>query len=138
MRVERLSQSGSKNRRMDEAMAETLLAITQDEPFSIFVTIKELEAYLSSKPRVHISTIVRHFSLKIAVRQPDVPLRRNIPPTKQRRFEYASWLAGLQISDSDIYMYLDECGINLFTRRTQRRAPVGQAVRQRVLGTRMP
>lgn len=140
-RVERLPQGGSRNRRIDKEMVETLLAIARDEPFSTLVTIKEkLESRLPTKPRVHISTIARHLesqliSLKIAGKDADVPLRRNIPTTKQHRFEYASWLSGLQINDSVIY--LDECGINLFTRRTQGRAPVGQPVRQRVLGARM-
>ena len=107
-RIERLPQGGSRNRRMDEEMVETLIAIARDEPFSTLVTLKDkLEARLPSKPRAHISTIARHLenqliSLKIAAKDADVPLRRNIPTTKQRRFEYATWLSGLQINDSVI------------------------------------
>ena len=54
---------------------------------------------------------------------------------KDKRFNYATWLTTMTVNDSIIY--IDECAINLFTRRTQGRAPVGQPVQQRVIGARM-
>jgi len=122
-------------------MTSALLEIAREEPFTTLTNIKEkLEQRFPDKPRVHISTISRHLkdqliSLKIAGKDADVPYRRNTPSTKDKRFNYVTWLTTLTVNDSIIY--IDECAINLFTRRTQGRAPVGQPVRQRVIGARM-
>ena len=121
-------------------MVAVILEITREEPFSTLVKIKEkLEARLPSKPHIHVSTIARHLenqliSLKIAGKDADVPFKRNIASTKELRFENATWLAALPIKD---IIYVDECGINLFTRRTQGGAPIGEPVRQCILAVRM-
>lgn len=140
-RVERRAQGGRRNIRVDEEMKAVMLEIAREEPFSTLTAIKEkLEIRLPSKPRLHISTICRHLkdqliSLKIAGKDADVPFRRNTSVTKEVRYAYASWLTSVNVQDNIIY--IDECGINLFTRRTQGRAPVGQRVRQRIAGARM-
>lgn len=140
-RVERMAQGGARNVRVDEDMVATILQIARDEPFTTLTTIKDkLESRLPNKPTVHISTISRHLknqliSLKIAGKDADVPHRRNTDATKETRFDYVTWLTTLTVNDSLIYV--DECAINLFTRRTQGRAPIGQPVRQRVTGARM-
>ena len=140
-RVERLPRGGPRNRRVDEEMVATILEIAREEPFSTLTAIKEkLQVRLPHKPRVHISTIARHLenmliSLKIAGKDADVPHRRNTPTTKETRHQYAIWLTSLPVNHHVVY--IDECGINLFTRRSQGRAPVGQPVRQRIVGARM-
>ena len=79
-RIERDPQGGSRNRRMDEEMVETLLVIARDESFSTLVTLKnKLEARLPSKLRMHISTIARHLgnqliSQKSAGKDTGIPL----------------------------------------------------------------
>ena len=139
--VERRPQGGARNVRMDREMINALLEIAREEPFTTLTTIKEkLEQRFPEKPTVHISTISRHLkdqliSLKIAGKDADVPYRRNIATTKDNRFNYVTWLTTLSVNDNIIYV--DECAINLFTRRTQGRAPIGQPVRQQVIGARM-
>lgn len=140
-RFERLPRGGTRNRRVDEEMIVAIHDIAREEPFSTLTNIKaKLEVRLPLKPRVHISTIARHLenmliSLKIAGKDADVPYRRNIPSTKEARYHYATWLTSLPVDHNVVY--IDECSINLFTRRSQGRAPVGQPVRQRVVGARM-
>ena len=132
-RVERRPQGGARNVRMDREMINALLEIAREEPFTTLTTIKEkFEQRFPEKPTVHISTISRHLrdqliSLKIAGKDADVPYRRNIATTKDNRFKYVTWLTTLSVNDNIIYV--DECAINLFTRRTQGRAPIGQPVR---------
>lgn len=140
-RIERLPTGGRRRVRVDQAMIATILEIARQQPFTTLMQIKEtLQQRLPDKPQVHVSTISRHLegnliSVKIAGKDADVPRLRNIPETKQKRYEYFTWLTSLNLNDNIIN--IDECGFNLFTRRTQGRAPIGQPVRQEVVGHRM-
>jgi len=59
----------------------------------------------------------------------DASVERNSLATKEKRREYAAWLAAEGVNQNMVY--LDECGFNLHTRRTSGGARVGQrAVRQ--------
>ena len=64
----------------------------------------------------------------------DVPEGRNSPATKARRREFAIWLT-VQAANEDC-VYTDECGFNVWTRRSRGHAVRGQPAVRRVHGQR--
>lgn len=135
-RVNRLPMGGTRNGnvRVDQEMVNEILLIVQQKPFTTLVSINDtLHQRLPNKPRITTSTIARHLenqliSVKIAGKDADIPFRRNTPQTKETRFNYATWLSHLAMNHK--LMYIDESGFNLYQRRTQGRARVGQPVRR--------
>lgn len=120
--------------KMDADMVQTMLEIVQQQPFTTLENInEELRRRRPEKPQVCAKTIARHLdnqlvTLKIAGKDADVPFRRNTTETKLRRQQYAQWLTGLNVNHKLIY--IDETGFNVYQRRSQGRAPVGERVRR--------
>jgi len=139
-RVEAKPRGGARNKKVDEEMAEEVRRLARENPFTTLVRIQDqLVANLPNKPRIHTSTIARHLhnqliSLKIAGKDADVPHQRNLPINKEKRHTYAQWITTLPPTSHVIY--IDECGFNVFQRRRQGRAEVGQRVRRLANGTR--
>ena len=131
---------GTRNRRVDNEMLQEILRVARENPFTTLENIKDrLRRNFPTKPAIHISTIARHLdnqliSLKIAGKDSDVPHQRNLPVNKEKRYQYAQWLS--QLSANAHLIYVDECGFNIYQRRRQGRAQVGQRVRRQVNGSR--
>ena len=82
------------------------------------------------KPAISRSTLARALdgmllNLKLAE---DIPEGRNDDRNLQQRVDYAQWFLRQGVLDHCIY--IDECGYNLWTRRSYGRAPRGQPVRR--------
>ena len=71
---------------------------------------------------------------KLAGKEADVPLERNLPRVIQARQEYAEFFTSLGIRDHLIYV--DESGYNIFTRRSIGHAVKGHRVQRQVCGSR--
>lgn len=141
-RWQRAPQGGALHTRVDDQMVREILRLALANPFTTLQAINDqLRANLPVKPHIHTSTVARHLenqliSVKIAGKDADVPIRRNTAANKEKRFQYATWLVNLPANLHHI-IYIDECGFNLFQRRTQGRAPVGERVRRQIDGVRM-
>jgi transposase len=125
---------------VDEEMRAAYREEVLRRPFATLTAINEaVRERLPQKPRVSTATVAKHLenqliSVKIAGKDADVPLERNRPENINRRQDYANWLTNLGVTDRIVY--IDESGYNIFTRRTQGRAPIGDRVRRRVCGSR--
>lgn len=132
--VNRATRGGALNTRTDQEMINCILAIVQEKPFTTLQNVNdELRIRLPNKPQICTTTISRHLennfiSVKIAGKDADVPYQRNTARTKLARFDYMTWLTNLPVNQKIIYV--DETGFNVFTRRRQGRAPIGQRVWQ--------
>ena len=138
-RVEKLPQGGRRHVKVDDEMRNEMLRLAREKPFTTLVEIQDGLLRNFPEKHVHTSTIARHLrnnliSLKIAGKDADVPWKRNTPEAKESRFQHATWLSTLPVNHHVIYV--DECGFNIYQRRTQGRAPIGQRVRREVGGER--
>lgn len=141
-RTNRLDMGGRRdgNTKVDDEMIGCILAIVQEKPFTTLTKLNEdLQERLPDKPHITISTIARHLqdqliTLKIAGKDADVPFRRNTAQTKEVRYQYAIWLTNIPINHKIVY--IDESGFNLYQRRTQGRAPRGEAVHREIENSR--
>lgn len=81
---------------------------------------------LPLKPQVADCTIARMLdgALYTSKLVRDVPPQRNSQHVLDARFEYATWL--LQEGVARPRIYVDECGFNIWTRRSMGRSPSGK------------
>ena len=97
---------------------------------------QELRRRLPRKPRIHDRTLARTldgmlFRFKIARRQ---PAQRNRLDVIQKRHDYANWFMGQVIVSHTVFV--DECGYNIWTARSQGRAIRGERAYRQVCGQR--
>lgn len=118
--------------KVDDEMKEAAVAIVER---NAAYTLKQINAQLRQtfpqKPHISISTLATMLDGQLVAMKnlEDAPVERNSPDTKEERRQYATWLAAEGVNQNIVYV--DECGFNLYTRRTRGRALVGQrAVRQ--------
>ena len=103
-----------------------LREIIEDNPLVTLEQMKRsLRENLPEKPEVSTSTIARALdgmllTLKLAE---DVPDARNSPRILDQRVEYAEWFLHEGVISHCVY--IDETGYNIWTRRSQGRAPRG-------------
>ena len=105
-------------------MKNTIRDIVERHPdFTIRMINEELRRQLPQAPQVGRSTISSTLEgLMITLKKlEDVPAERNAANTKNLRLAHATWLMQ-NIQNAD-FIYIDEAGINLWTRRTRGRAP---------------
>lgn len=132
-----LPRGGRRRFKIDDDIRECLADIVEEHPTYTLSQLKaELEARLPAKPVVSTSTIARSLEAQLIVlkKMEDAPQERNSEVTKLLRKEYAEWLlnSGLQQE----LIFIDEAGINLWTRRTRGRAPRGQRAVRVINGRR--
>lgn len=136
-RRNKLQRGGARNTKMDDEMKERLEHLIDRNPL---MTLQEMKADLAEslpqKPAVSTSTIARaldglFITLKLVE---DVPVVRNAPRVLDERAEYANWF--LQTGVLAHCVFVDECGYNIWTRRSQGRAPRGEPARRVVHGQR--
>ena len=125
-------RGGDNNRKVDDEMREAISGIIERNPL---VTLQEinniLRNSLPNKPIVCQSTVANTidgmlYSLKAVV---DIPEQRNTHETKVSRRDYATWMA---VNGNVRKVYLDECGYNIWTKRSRGRARIGQQAVRRV------
>ena len=123
---------GANNARVDNEMRDYLNDILNDNCMLPLTQINQkLRRRLPRKPRIHDRAVARTlgemlFRFKIARLQ---PAERNRPDVIQKRNDYANWFMGQAIVSFTVFV--DECGYNIWTARTQGRAiRVERAYRQ--------
>ena len=81
---------------------------------------KQLSQELPEKPQVHIKTLANALDgLAYILKLPrDVPADRNRAYVINERYEYARWLTSPNVVNT-CKMYVDECGMNIHTKRNQ-------------------
>ncbi|GFO13938.1 Tc1 transposase-like protein [Plakobranchus ocellatus] len=122
---------------MSQEMLETVIAIVSDHPdYTLTMINQELRVRLPGAPHVTPSTIsnVLKGQLITMKKLEDVPAERNSERTKAQRRDFATWL--LQNAQRYNFIYIDEAGINIWTKRTRGRARRGDRAVRIVQGRR--
>ena len=130
-------RGGVRHSKMTREMKNTIRDIVERHPdFTIRMINEELRRQLPQAPQVGRSTISSTLEgLMITLKKlEDVPAKRNAANTKNLRLAQATWLMQ-NIQNAD-FIYIDEAGINLWTRRTRGRAPRRQRAVRVVQGRR--
>lgn len=130
-------RGGHRFHKMDDDMKTALVQIVEEHAtFTLAQINTELHRRLPMKPRVSLSTVATALDGQlIHIKQlEDAPVERNSPATKEARRVHAQWLMAHGIHEN--LVYVDECGFNLFTRRTRGRAARGQRAVRQVAGSR--
>ena len=124
-------RGGARVAKVDNEMRNCMLQIVEENAAFTLNQIKErLQMRLPNKPHIHISTIAATLDgMLVRIKKlEDAPIDRNSPATKESRREYATWFMQNQGQN---FIFVDECGFNLFMARTRGRARINQrAVRQ--------
>lgn len=99
-------------------------------------TNKPNQINLPAKLRIHDRTVAMTldgmlFCLKLS--RP-LPAERNRPDVIQKCFDYANWFMGHAVVNHAVY--IDECGYNIWTARSQGRARRGERAYRQVYGQR--
>lgn len=132
-----LPRGGRRRVKVDDDIRRCLAHIVEEHPIFTLLQLKaELEAQLPTKPLISTSTIARCLEGQLIVMKKieDAPRERNSESTKESRKAYAEWLLNIGLQQEIIF--IDEAGINLWTRRTRGRAPRGQRAVRVVHGRR--
>ena len=86
----------------------------------------ELRRRLPDKPELHDQTVARALDgmlLHVKLARP-LPAERNRPNVIQRHVDYANWFMANGVLHHCVFV--DECGCNIWTARSHRRARVGE------------
>ena len=135
-RRHQLVRGGSTRAIFSEAMLEALIEFVEEKPTATLneMRLRLLELFPSSP--VSISTISRHLdgSLITLKLLRSVPFAWNTPEVKEERYAFAQWM--IQRGIHSKWIFLDECGYNLWTSRTQGRSQRGTLAVRTVCGQR--
>lgn len=119
-----------QRRRVSPELIEAAVDIVENHPeFTLDQINAELRTSLPNHARIGRSTLssMLHGELIVMKKLEDVPGQRNSEDVKGRRREFAEWI--LQSMNKEL-VFIDEAGINLWSKRTRGRARVGdRAVR---------
>ena len=135
-RVEQRNRGGAHNVKFDEEMKDVASEFIELNPV---ITLKELNAKirqrLPEKPQVSVSTLATAVDgmLYTVKAISDIPQGRNSDATKELRRQYATWMT---VNAVDENIFIDECGFNVFTRRSRGRALRGTPAVRKVKGQR--
>ena len=134
-RVDERPRGGRNNVKVNEEMRQCLEAILEENPMLTLEAInRKLREELPDRPHVHVRTVAKHldgmlYTLKLAHR---VPADRNRADVIQRRNEYAHWF--LEEANLNHTVFIDECGFNIWTSRSQGRSRQGDRAYRQVCG----
>jgi transposase len=126
-RRDALRRGGARPPKVDQDMKDVLeIIINENSLLTLDQINDELRHRRPNKPRVSKSTLSRALdgmlvTMKLAQ---DVPVGRNEPRVLDLRLEYAQWFLRDGIIGHCIF--IDECGYNIWTRRSFGRALRGQ------------
>ena len=136
-RIAERPRGGRNNVRVDNEMRDCLNDILNENCLLTLAQMnRELRVRLPAKPRIHERTVARTlegmlFRLKLA--RP-LPADRNRPDVIQKRVDYANWFMGHAVLHHSVFV--DECGYNIWTARSQGRARRGERAYRQVCGQR--
>ena len=136
-RIAERPRGGANNVRVDNEMKDCLNDILNDNCMLTLAQInQELRRRLLRNPRIHDRIVARTldrmlFRFKIARRQ---PAERNRPDVIQKRHDYANWFMRKGIVSHTVFV--DGCGYNIWTARSQGRAIRGERAYRQVCGQR--
>ena len=97
---------------------------------------QELRQHLPRKPAFHDRTVARTLKVmlyRVKLARP-LPVDRNRPDVLQKRVDYANWFMRHAVANHSIFV--DECGYNIWTARSQGRARLGARAYRQVCGQR--
>ena len=130
-RLYMLPRGGNHNSKVDRDMRDALEQILDSNPLMTLDQINvDLRRQLLDKPAISRSTLARTLdgmlmTLKLAE---DIPGARNEDRVLQERVNYAQWFLREGVVGHCIF--IDECGYNIWTRRSYGRARRGEPVRR--------
>ena len=117
-------RGGHKKKKITDDVLTVLLAFIDENPLS---TLNDMQGFLQSVCGVTAATttIANHLDAQLITVKKirDVPCERNSVTTKERRFTFAKWMIENDVADKCVYV--DECGFNLWTKRTYGRSKKG-------------
>ena len=114
-----------QRRRVSPALVEAAVSIVEQHPeFTLDQINSELRTVLPTHAHIGRSTLsnMLHGDLIVMKKLEDAPAQRNSEDVKDGRKEFAEWI--LQAMNKEL-VFIDEAGINLWTKRTRGRARVG-------------
>ena len=97
-------------------------------------TNQELRQRLPRKPQIHDHTVARTLEgmlYRVKLARP-LPAERNRPDVLQKRVNYANWFMRHAVVNYTVFV--DECGYNIWTFRSQGRARTGERAYRQVCG----
>ena len=131
-----LPRGGRRHGIINEDLGNLLAEIVEDHPTYTLGQIRR-EALIRNPmlPPMSNTTVARCLNQRLIVikKMEDAPGQRNTEATKERRREYALWILDDVARE---LVFIDECGINLWLRRTRGRALRGQRAVRVVDGRR--
>lgn len=134
-----LPRGGRRHVKVDEDMRRELEIIVNENPaFTLAQINTALRQQLPQKPQISRTVLADTLegTLLVMKKLEDCPAERNTLMTKHLRKEYAEWI--LQNGVRRELIFIDETGVNLYTKRTRGRAPVGQRAVRTINGRRGP
>lgn len=132
-----LPRGGKRIVKITDQMKAVIVDIVNTHPdFSLKAINAELRVRLPLERHVSTTSIsnVLKGQLITLKKLEDAPTERNSNLTKQRRRDYAAWL--MQNVQRYDFIYVDEAGINIWTKRTRGRARRGERAVRVVQGRR--
>ena len=132
-------RGGAHNRILDNEIIECGVELLEQNPL---MTLKELNVKIHAtlnKPPFSDQSLAKWLdgqiiTLKLAR---DVPAQRNSPEVIDERFQYAHWLMSPDVVNETKF-FIDEFGVNIFTRRSQGRSARGDRVYRKIAGQKGP
>ena len=136
-RIAETPRGGRNHVRVDNEMRVCLNEIFNENCLLALTHLnQELGQRLPRKPRICDRTVARTLEgmlFRIKLARP-VPADRNRPDVIQKRLDYANWFMGHAVMNHTVF--IDECGYNIWTSRSQGRARRGGRAFRQVCGQR--
>ncbi|GFO21048.1 transposase [Plakobranchus ocellatus] len=130
-------RGGHRHAKVTDAMRAVVRAVVEEHPdFTIRNINRELRTRLPQSPAISQTTIsgILDGLLVTTKKLEDAPAERKSDRTKQQRHAYATWLMH-EVQETE-FIFIDEAGINIWTKRTRGRAVRGRRAVRVVQGRR--
>ncbi|GFO46270.1 parathyroid hormone/parathyroid hormone-related peptide receptor-like [Plakobranchus ocellatus] len=132
-------RGGHRHAKVTDAMRAVVRAVIEEHPdFTIRNINRGLRTRLPQSPAISQTTISGILDgLPVTTKKlEDEPAERNSDRTKQQRHAYATWLMH-EVQETE-FIFIDEAGINIWTKRTRGRAVRGRRAVRFAQGRRGP
>ena len=114
-------RGGHRHAKVTYAMRAVVRAVVEDHPDFTIRNNRELCTRLPQSPAVSQTTVsgILDGLLITTKKLEDAPAERNSDRTKQQRHAFATWLMH-EVQETE-FIFIDEAGINIWTKRTRGR-----------------